>query len=105
MTLISHHGQCLSQIVMSSKEKRHVRQSRVELEYSPSHTYSLDSTYSLDLPLVLDVSVATPLSGYESLSASFRHNMRQSAMDTSAQVSHWSQLMGYLRFPDACERE
>ena len=78
---------------MSSKEKRHVRQSRVELEYSPRHTYSLDSTYSLDLPLVLDVSVATPLSGYESLSASFRHNMRQSAMDTSAQVSHCLQSL------------
>ena len=39
------------------------------------------------MPLVLDVNVATPLSGYESLSASFRHNARDTAMDASAQVS------------------
>ncbi|XP_076472801.1 uncharacterized protein LOC143302134 isoform X1 [Babylonia areolata] len=74
------------QIVASSKDKRRVRQSRVELEYSPRQTYSLDTTYSFDVPLVLDVNVATPLSGYESLSASFRHNMRDTAMDASAQV-------------------
>ncbi|XP_076436385.1 uncharacterized protein LOC143275928 [Babylonia areolata] len=76
------------QVVASSKAKRRVRQSRVELEYSPGQTYSLDSTYSFDTPLVLDVNVATPLSGYESLSASFRHNMRDAAMDASAQVMY-----------------
>ena len=75
------------QVVASSKDKQRVRQSRVEVEYSPRHTYSLDTTYSFQLPLVLDVNVATPLTGYESLSASIRHNMRDTAMDTSAQVS------------------
>lgn len=59
----------------------------MELEYAPRQTYSLDTTYSLEMPLVLDVNVATPLSGYESLSASFRHNARDTAMDASAQVS------------------
>ncbi|KAL8574772.1 hypothetical protein ACOMHN_035315 [Nucella lapillus] len=74
------------QIVVSSKDKRRVRQSRVELEYSPRQTYSLESTYSFDLPVVLDINVATPLKGYESMSAAFRHNLRDTAMDASVQV-------------------
>ncbi|KAL8574776.1 hypothetical protein ACOMHN_035319 [Nucella lapillus] len=74
------------QIVVTSKDKRSVRQSRVELEYSPRQTYSLESTYSFDLPVVLDINVATPLKGYESMSAAFRHNLRDTAMDASVQV-------------------
>ncbi|KAL8597069.1 hypothetical protein ACOMHN_057558 [Nucella lapillus] len=76
------------QILVSSKDKRRVRQSRVELEYSPRQTYSLESTYSFDLPVVLDINVATPLEGYESMSAAFRHNLRDTAMDASAQVTY-----------------
>ncbi|KAK7094147.1 hypothetical protein V1264_007812 [Littorina saxatilis] len=78
------------QILASSKDKRRVRVSRVEVEYDPRHTYSLESTYALTTPLVLDVSVNTPLSGYESFSASLRHNMRDSAMDASAQVTYFN---------------
>ena len=58
----------------------------MELEYAPRQTYSVDTTYSFEVPLVLDVNVVTPLSGYESLSASLRHNARDTAMDASAQV-------------------
>ena len=80
------------QILASSKEKKRLRQSSVELEYSPRQTYSLDTTYSFDMPLVLDINVATPINGSQSFSASFRTNLRDSAMDASAQVNSLNKL-------------
>jgi hypothetical protein len=73
-------------VLATSKDKRNVRQSRVELEFAPRQTYALESTYSMTTPLVLDLNLATPLYGYEAMSASFRHNMRDAGMDTSALV-------------------
>ncbi|KAK7501815.1 hypothetical protein BaRGS_00006901, partial [Batillaria attramentaria] len=79
------------QLVVSSQDKRRVRQSHVELEYSPRQIYSLDTTYSFEAPLLVDITARTPIAGYDSLGATFKHFATDYSIKTSAEVTYASE--------------
>ena len=73
-------------MVISSKKQRSISTLRFELDCASGQVYSLEASYTFSTPLVLDISIATPLEGYETMSANLRYNHKGTAADGSVQV-------------------
>nr|KAG5710084.1 hypothetical protein BaRGS_030160 [Batillaria attramentaria] len=66
-------------------------------EFPYLQIYSLDSTYSFEAPLLVDITARTPIAGYDSLGATFKHFATDYSIKTSAERGG-SSVTGTLKF-------